>query len=382
MNIGHQAKALRVAMPRRRIIWNFGWLVVAATAITACSSGGQPAKAAGEPSGSSQSSIVGPGATSSSSGSSAGTGANPASRSSQPGNGSLGTIRVYVTVPQSSPFVAIEGKDILGTWEGSGLNVELINGSTPKADQAIAAGQADVSLPGATGFVGMAKGVPEVAVGTIMGAWTQVMIVSKDSKIDSLAGLKGANFGLTGATSPGMYSIHKVAEAEGWAKSDYKTTILGTLPSIVAALKAGSIDAFPWSIDEGLKLQEQGIGKIVGEPDSIKNLVGEIYFQGFIVREAYAKEHPEALRTFFTYYYNEVQKIKSDPSLAAKVLSSWGFSPSLADQVSKSLAQSLSADGQLSAEGLTNTINEVAFVTGMSPNDIPRKWTYWKDLPK
>lgn len=359
-------------------------LVISVLLIAACGSSASPSASSGE-------SLETPPGESASPGPASDTGAaessdnsasvSPATSSVSPAK-SLGTIRVYVTVPQSSPFVAIEGKDILGTWEGSGLNVELINGSTPKADQAIAAGQADVSLPGATGFVGMAKGVPEEAVGTIMGKWTQVMIVNSKSKIGSFSDLKGANFGLTGATSPGMYSIHKVAESEGWSTNDYKTTILGTLPSLVAALKAGSIDAFPWSIDEGLKLEEQGIGKIVGAPDAIEKMVGEIYFQGFIVREAYAKEHPEALNTFFTYYYNEVQKIKDDPSLAAKVLSSWGFSPTLADQVSKSLADSLSADGQLSDQGLTNTINEVAFVTGMQAKDIPRKWTYWKDLPK
>src|SRR5699024_4095053 len=117
----------------------------------------------------------------------------------------------------------------------------------------------------------------------------------------SVKSLRGKNFGSTGAGSPGAYAVYKLGQKLGWKKgTDYKTTTLGDIKALIAALKSGSIDAFAWSDSVAFQLQNSGVANIIRKASTY---VGPNMLEAFSVRGSYAKEHKAALKVFFTKYF-------------------------------------------------------------------------------
>src|SRR3954451_18147129 len=56
------------------------------------------------------------------------------------GSAKLGTIKVITSVPQGIPYIGVNKGNELGAWEGSGLNVDVIPGSSPSVVTAVASG--------------------------------------------------------------------------------------------------------------------------------------------------------------------------------------------------------------------------------------------------
>ncbi|MDR5700933.1 ABC transporter substrate-binding protein [Agromyces aerolatus] len=288
------------------------------------------------------------------------------------------TVRVATSVSNSFPFVVVQAGQQLGTWEDSGIEVEVVEGTTPTIGQIMAGGQADIALAAAsTEAASRQSGVEMTIVASNLSYWDQ-RIIARPGTAD-VAELEGGNFGITGAGSPGDYSVVKMAEESGWAESDYTVTSLGNLQALIAALTAGSIDAFAWSSQAAFQMEESGEGVIVADG---ADFVGENVLQSFAVMDQFAADNPETVQAFFEAYFATVERIQADPQLFIDVLvDEWDVNPAVAERLAEESLPELSTDGVITEGELEGIRDAVAFSLETSVDDVePVAYTYWKDL--
>ncbi len=161
---------------------------------------------------------------------------------------SVGALRF---TSHAATFVAYER----GYFKEEGLDVDIkfFQAAQPIA-VAIASGDVDFGIaPISAGMINLAdKGAIKVIGGVLHeepGIDGQMILASKkayDAGLTSPAELKGKTFGITQAGSSFHYVAHKIADKEGFARSDIKVKSLQKVGVIVGALKSGQIDA--WSI--------------------------------------------------------------------------------------------------------------------------------------
>ncbi len=151
----------------------------------------------------------------------------------------------------AATFVAYER----GYFKAEGLDVEIkfFQAAQPIA-VAIASGDVDFGVaPISGGLINLAdKGAIKVIGGVLHeepGIDGQMILASKkayDAGLTTPAAIKGRSFGITQAGSSFHYVAHKIADKEGFARSDIKLRPLQKVGVIIGALKSGQIDS--WSI--------------------------------------------------------------------------------------------------------------------------------------
>ena len=151
----------------------------------------------------------------------------------------------------AATFVAYER----GYFKDQGLEVDIkfFQAAQPIA-VAIASGDVDFGVaPISGGLINLAdKGAIKVIGGVLHeepGIDGQMILASKkayDTGLTLPAALKGRSFGITQAGSSFHYVAHKIADKEGFARSEIKLKPLQKVGVIIGALKSGQIDG--WSI--------------------------------------------------------------------------------------------------------------------------------------
>jgi ABC-type nitrate/sulfonate/bicarbonate transport system substrate-binding protein len=272
----------------------------------------------------------------------------------------------------------VQAAERLGTWEGTDLKVEHIQGSSPTVGQIMAGGDADIGLiDGNRALANIAEGLKASIAGSCYSPWAQQIIAGKKSGAKTIEDLKGANFGISGEGSGGHYATFKVAESQGWTKDDYKVTPLGDVKALTAALKSGSIDAFAWSSTTAYNIEEMGIGTVVTASDEI---VGPNVFEAFTVMDEVAEDRPEAVKVFFEGYYEAIRELQKNPQLAIDIMvEDWEVNPEAAKRAVELELPQLSTDGAISDEELAGMAEAAEFATGTKVEDPEAAYKPWKD---
>ena len=148
-----------------------------------------------------------------------------------------------------SPSMIAKAK---GYFEKQNIEAELVpfQAAQPMA-VAIASGDIDFGVTAITGgLISLAdKGAVKIIGGALEeqeGIEGQKILAHAGSGIEKPADLKGKRYGVTTQGSSFHYMAHKIADKEGFARSDIRITPLQKVPAVIAALKTGQVDA--WSI--------------------------------------------------------------------------------------------------------------------------------------
>ena len=163
------------------------------------------------------------------------------------------TIKIgLLRLTSHSPSIIAEAK---GYFAEQKLKVEFVTfqAAQPMA-VAIASGDVDFGVTAiSASLLNLAqKDVVRIIGGALtesQGIDGQKILVSKsafDAGLVTPAQLKGHSFGVTTQGSSFHYMAHKIADKEGFARSEIKIKPLQKIPAVIAALKSAQIDA--WSI--------------------------------------------------------------------------------------------------------------------------------------
>ncbi|WP_295815037.1 ABC transporter substrate-binding protein [uncultured Nitratireductor sp.] len=157
-----------------------------------------------------------------------------------------------LSLTSHSPSIIAEAK---GYFDAQDLDVEFVSfqAAQPMA-VAIASGDVDFGMTAISGsLISLAdKGVIKVIGGALQetpDVEGQKILASKtayDAGVKTPADLKGRTYGITTTGSSFHYMAHKIADKEGFDRSEIQVKPLQKVPAVIASLKSGQIDA--WSI--------------------------------------------------------------------------------------------------------------------------------------
>jgi ABC-type nitrate/sulfonate/bicarbonate transport system substrate-binding protein len=264
-------------------------------------------------------------------------------------------LRVGKAVVENVGFIPLDVGMELGIFAKHGLVVEELNfAGGAKIAQAMTAGAVDISLSAGPDMQFVAKGAPEIAVGSIAeSASFMAYVVAANSNVRSADDLRGKKVGITSPGSLTDWLAEELVRVKGWsAERDRltKATVGCSTPMVVAALKTGQVDASITSAQLGLQLEENGEGRLLFD---CSQYVGTIELYTMFASKPLVERNPDAVRRFLKAWYETVDFMKSHKAetvaISAKVM---GHSPTVESRVYDRLVGKLSSTGKFSPQAI------------------------------
>jgi ABC-type nitrate/sulfonate/bicarbonate transport system substrate-binding protein len=218
-------------------------------------------------------------------------------------------LRVGKAQAQQFAFVPVHVGVETGIFKKHGLDIEISNfGGDAKLLQALAADAIDIALGGGPTIAFVQKGTPMLGIAALADApGTIMMVVLKDGPVKTEDDLKGRTVSVSTAGSLTYWLTKELSRQKGWGNDGIKIAPLGTPTAQIAALKTGQIDGVVTETSSILRLEEEGVGRIlVRFRDRIKD---------FHVHAAFASRkaidgNPEAIRAFLAGWFESVRWMK------------------------------------------------------------------------
>jgi NitT/TauT family transport system substrate-binding protein len=179
--------------------------------------------------------------------------------------------------------------------EGLTLNVEAVDGSAPVL-QAMAAGQAEIGLPGpAPVLAARARGVDVVFIYNHFAQSVFGLVVREEAPYQTPADLKGKVIGVGTADGAEVGFTRAILNDLGMVEGqDYTFLPVGDGGPATAAFERGDIEAYAAAVSDAAILNARGLH--VREITPAQYLA---YFgNGFAVMRSYMDEHPEVIAGF------------------------------------------------------------------------------------
>jgi ABC-type nitrate/sulfonate/bicarbonate transport system substrate-binding protein len=222
---------------------------------------------------------------------------------------------VYVGKAQGTAwtFLPVDVGIEHGFFARQGLKIDIADlAGDAKVQQALVAGSIDIGLGSGPGMAFAAKGSPAIGVAAFAGAPRNISaIVLADSPIKQIADLKGKVIAVSTVGSLSDWLAKQMAIQEGWGQDGIRAVALGAIPTSVAALKAGTVDAVVLATEAGFALEERKEGRVLASMDRYaphfithvvfaqKSLVAskpalvERFLKGLFAAIAFMKTHKE-----------------------------------------------------------------------------------------
>jgi ABC-type nitrate/sulfonate/bicarbonate transport system substrate-binding protein len=206
-----------------------------------------------------------------------------------------------------------------GYFEDAGLEVSIHTPVSPLLPvKYVADRSVDLSLtPQPQLVIAQEKGVPVVAVKSLISEPTAAMIWLRKSKIGGLSDLKGKTIAIAGLPFEEDL-LEKVLAQAGLSLSDVKVEQVEHL--LVPALVSGRADAIfggSWNV-EGVELETRGLEPVITR---VENLDLPAYKELILIarRDRLAKD-PESIRAFTTALARGTAAAIEDPEAATEML--------------------------------------------------------------
>lgn len=197
---------------------------------------------------------------------------------------------------------------------------------------AIASGDVDFGVTAITGgLISLAeRGVIKVIGGALQeteGVDGQKILVSKaahDAGVTTPGDLEGRRFGITQAGSSFHYMAHKIADQEGFPRDSMELIPLNAVPTVIASLRSGQIDA--WSIVPNIAGGLVNSGDVV-EIGNISDYLPDYQVTAIFTATSLIAENPDLVERFLAAFargvddYNAalVDKTMPEPETAELV---------------------------------------------------------------
>lgn len=206
-----------------------------------------------------------------------------------------------LSLTSHAPSIIAAGR---GYFEEEGLEAEFVmfQAAQPMA-VAIASGDVDFGITAISGsLISLAeRGAVKIIGGALQetdDVEGQKILVSRaahEAGVTSPAGLEGRRFGITTAGSSFHYMAHKIADGEGFARDTMELVTLNAVPTVVAALRSGQIDA--WTIVPNIADGLVASGDVM-EIGSISDYIEDYQVTTIFTSSSMASDRPDTVRSF------------------------------------------------------------------------------------
>jgi NitT/TauT family transport system substrate-binding protein len=179
--------------------------------------------------------------------------------------------------------------------EGLTVNVEAVDGSAPVL-QAMAAGQAEIGLPGpAPVLAARGRGVDVVFIYNHFAQSVFGLVVREEAPYQTPAELKGTTIGVGTADGAEVGFTRAILNDLGMVEGqDYEFLPVGDGGPATAAFERGDIEAYAAAVSDAAILNARGL--------SVREITPEEYLayfgNGYAVIRSYMEEHPDVIEAF------------------------------------------------------------------------------------
>jgi len=203
-----------------------------------------------------------------------------------------------------------------GYFRKHGLNSSLIyiRGGTT-AVQALLAGEIQFGhLSPAPMMTAWAQGADFVWIGTT--TYQMVFTLFADPSITKSADLKGKKIGITRIGSASDLAVRTALDQFGLNPKDVNMISLGGIPEILAAMRAGAIQAGILSPPTSTAARDLGYRPLLHIPD----LGREFTFSGIAAKRSFVQSQPEIARAYMAALTDGATVYKEDSRAAVRIL--------------------------------------------------------------
>jgi NitT/TauT family transport system substrate-binding protein len=277
-----------------------------------------------------------------------------------------------LSLTSHSPNIIAEAK---GYFKEQDIEVEFVSfqAAQPMA-VAIASGDVDFGVTAISGgLVSLAdKGVIKVIGGALQETPEiegQKILVSKaahEAGVTDPSKLAGHSFGITTAGSSFHYMAHKIADKEGFPRSEIKLVPLQKVGAVIASLKSGQIDA--WSIVPNIAGGLTKGGEVF-EIGKISDYIDNYQVTTVFTSTANTKDKPDLVKRYLAGYskgvadYNAalVDKTMSELDTAAivEMIHKYVYADQPIDKAGpriKAGAMRINADGRMNMKSIEDQL--------------------------
>ncbi len=262
------------------------------------------------------------------------------------------SIRVGKANATAFSFVPLDVGIANGTFAKHGLTVEAASfAGSAKLQQALGANGIDIGLGSGPELAFIVKGNPVLSVGAIAGPpRLLVIIVGKDSAVQTVADLKGKTIGISTAGSLTAWLIQELSRREGWGSDGIKSAALGEDTAQIAAIRTKQIDGMVIDVGSAYRLEASGDAKIVARfGDMIKDFQINVVY----ATQALLHDNSQRVREFLAAWYETVAYMRKNKAETIHVVAPvMNVSEAIADKVYDELMPAFSDDGKFNPKAL------------------------------
>jgi ABC-type nitrate/sulfonate/bicarbonate transport system substrate-binding protein len=218
-------------------------------------------------------------------------------------------LRVGKAQAQQFAFVPVHVGVEMGIFKRNGLDIEISNfGGDAKLLQALAADAIDIALGGGPTIAFVQKGTPMLGIAALADApGTIMMVVLKDGPVKTEDDLKGRTVSVSTAGSLTYWLAKELSRQKGWGNDGIKIAPLGTPTAQIAALKTGQIDGVVTETSSILKLEEDGVGRILVR---FRDRIRDFHVHAAFASRKAIDGNPQAIRAFLAGWFESVRWMK------------------------------------------------------------------------
>jgi NitT/TauT family transport system substrate-binding protein len=264
-------------------------------------------------------------------------------------------LRVGKSVLEVFGYIPLDMGMKYGFFQREGLEIEEINfAGGSKLTQAFTAGAVDIGLSSGPEMAFIAKGAPEIAVGSITASPAfMAIVVGANSTARSLDDLKGKKIGVTTVGSLTSWLVDELNRVQGWTNDRDRAlpvAIGGEPAAQLSAFRTGQIDASITSPGGGYQLEEQHAGRLLRD---VSSYVKDLQLFTIFASTALAGANPDAIRRFLRGWYRAVDFMKTHKAeTVAMTAETIGYSVPSSGRMYDLLISRFSTDGRFSQRGL------------------------------
>lgn len=278
------------------------------------------------------------------------------------------TLRVGKAVASNFGFVPLDVGVAQGLFQKEGLEIESFDFTGgAKQQQAMTAGSLDIALAAGTDLAYIAKGAPEIGIGSVTSSPVFLAIsVADDAGIHALGDLKGRKLGVTSTGSLTYWLVHEFNRVQGWGGGGAMAVpIGGQLTTEIAALRTHQVDGILASLGAGYTLENEKIAHVLLPCSSY---VSELEFFTIIARTETLQQHGDAVRGFLKGWYEAVAYMRTHKVETVAISSRVdGFPLAVAEREYDQEMAAMSADGRFKPKALATlatTFSELNVLPG------------------
>jgi ABC-type nitrate/sulfonate/bicarbonate transport system substrate-binding protein len=260
-------------------------------------------------------------------------------------------LRVGKAIASSFPFAGLELGKEQGIFASENLDITI---STFRGDgqlqQAFAAGALDVGVGSGPGMGYASKGVPAHAVASLASEPRNMALVVMNPALKSVDDLKGKRIGVSTAGSLTEWLARAISVRKGWGAEGVEVVPMGETRTRNAAMKAGDLQASVTSTEEGLELQEQGVGRVLM---NFGDIVPDFHTHVIFASDALIKQKPDTVKRFLRGWFKTVAFMRDNRAATIKsIAKTMNLSEKVVDMAYDTEMGMMSFDGVFSAKAV------------------------------